>query len=117
MGAVSLLVTESLHINLHRRKLAKTFIISHVAGEGYPVVRHQHAAPAPAPTPGGGAPQLPLAASKHELRLTHEQVYFNSILESIAPSILWVIPSMSGSGKPLLVRHCSVAMIFEPSEK
>ncbi|KAG6441095.1 serine/threonine-protein kinase PAK mbt [Manduca sexta] len=35
-------------------------------GDGYPV-RHQH------PTPAAAAPHLPLAASKHELRLTHEQ--------------------------------------------
>lgn len=31
------------------------------------MVRHQHGVPA-------AAPHLPLAASKHELRLTHEQV-------------------------------------------
>ncbi|XP_072931584.1 serine/threonine-protein kinase PAK mbt [Epargyreus clarus] len=35
-------------------------------GDAYPTTRHQHGVPP-------GAPHLPLAASKHELRLTHEQ--------------------------------------------
>ncbi|XP_004928420.1 serine/threonine-protein kinase PAK mbt [Bombyx mori] len=56
-------VTHNMHLGLNGNNLP--------IGENQQVLRHQH--PASTAGPGSTATSIPLAASKHELRLTHEQ--------------------------------------------